>query len=164
MIHKTMKGSLQEAEKRKGTKKESGTKTGIENERGTRIDTGTGTVIAIENVIAIRIDTGTAVREGSVAGTGKMMIITTAVDIMKDEGIMLRTERIGIDVLLVPGPEPDLITDQGHALIHVQDRDRVHVPKVKGSADLIWLLQLRQCWPVLLFLRGSSNQITWFHW
>jgi len=46
-----------------------------------------------------------------------------------DEGIMLRTERIGIDVLLVPGPEPDLITDQGHVLIHVQDRDRVHVPK-----------------------------------
>uniref|UniRef100_A0A7C9F1A0 Uncharacterized protein n=2 Tax=Opuntia streptacantha TaxID=393608 RepID=A0A7C9F1A0_OPUST len=151
MIHKTMKGSLQEAEKRKGTKKESGTKTGIENERGT------GTVIAIENVIAIRIDTGTAVREGSVAGTGKMMIITTAVDIMKDEGIMLRTERIGIDVLLVPGPEPDLITDQGHALIHVQDRDRVHVPKVKGSADLIWLLQLRQCWPVLLFLVILGN-------
>jgi len=84
-----MKGSLQEAEKRKGTKKESGTKTGIENERVTRIDTGTGTVIAIENVIAIRIDTGTAVREGSVAGTGKMMIITTAVDIMKGIWIIL---------------------------------------------------------------------------
>lgn len=150
MIHKIMKRSLQEAEKRKGKKTETKKGGGTGTETRTEVGTRTGTGIRTKIMIGIEIDTGNGheVKEGNVAGVLKMMIITAVVGIMIDGESMMTTGRTDVGVLGL-GLGQHLIIDQGHA--HGQDRDHGRVLRVKGSVDLIWLHQLLQCWLALLF-------------